>query len=83
MGVDRAGSACVGRRYAALSGSELLAAFTRARLGILDQLNALDGTGWERTGTHAVFGQLDVAGLCARALEHDAEHLAELVRRAG
>ena len=70
-------------RYAALSGSELLAAFTRARLGILDLLNALDGTGWGRIGTHAVFGQLDVAGRCARTLEHDAEHLAELVRRAG
>ena len=70
-------------RYAALSGSELLAAFTRARLGILDQPNALDGTGLERIGTYAVFGQLDVAGLCARTLEHNAEHLTELERRAG
>ena len=66
-----------------MSESELLAAFTRARLGILDLLNALDGTGWGRIGTHAVFGQLDVAGRCARTLEHDAEHLAELERRAG
>lgn len=71
------------KRFAALTEDELCAAFTRARSAIVDQLKALDAAGWERTGTHAVFGQLDVAGLCRRTLEHDAEHLTEMLRRAG
>jgi len=71
------------KRFAALTEDELCAAFTRARSAILDQLKALDAAGWERIGTHAVFGQLDVAGLCRRTLEHDAEHLTEMLRRGG
>jgi hypothetical protein len=39
-------------------------------------LAALDDAGWARTGTHATFGVLDVAGLMTRALDHDEEHLA-------
>lgn len=70
-------------RFAELSETDLLAEFIRARLGICAQLQALDAAGWQRIGTHAVFGQLDVAGLCTRTLEHDAEHLAELLRRGG
>ncbi len=71
------------KRFAALTEDELCSAFSRARSAILDHLKALDAAGWERIGTHAVFDQLDVAGLCRRTLEHDAEHLTEMLRRGG
>jgi hypothetical protein len=43
-------------------------------------LDALDEAGWARTGTHATFGVLDVAGLMVRAIDHDDEHLRSFER---
>jgi hypothetical protein len=48
----------------------------KARVSTLTTLAALDDLGWARTGTHATFGVLDVAGLMVRAIDHDEEHLA-------
>jgi hypothetical protein len=38
-------------------------------------LAALGDVGWGRTGTHATYGVLDVAGLMSRAVDHDEEHI--------
>jgi DinB superfamily len=53
----------------------LLATYRLARASTVDMLAALDDAGWARTGTHATFGVLDAAGLMARAVDHDEEHL--------
>jgi hypothetical protein len=57
----------------------LLSTFASRRLDTVSRLEALDDTGWSRSGVHAVFGRLDVAGLCRIAIDHDEEHLASLV----
>jgi DinB superfamily len=41
----------------------------------LAMVGALDDAGWARTGHHATFGVLDVAGVLRNALDHDEEHL--------
>ena len=61
----------------------LLDRFATSRATTIRYLTGLDATGWARTGMHATFGRLDVAGLLGIALDHDADHLAELERRAG
>ncbi len=69
---------------AEVEGGETLAAsvvrFAAARLATLEWVAALDEAGWARTGRHATLGVLDVEGLLALAADHDAEHLATLVR---
>lgn len=57
---------------------ELLVRFAAGRAEIVALLDALDEAGWARSGTHATYGVLDVAGLVRKALEHDEEHLASL-----
>jgi len=54
----------------------VLAAFAAARAGTVAVVHALDEIGWARSGTHATFGRLDVAGLLRLATDHDEEHLA-------
>lgn len=53
----------------------LLAMYAAARGSTMASLGALDDAGWARTGTHATFGVLDVAGLMERAVDHDEEHV--------
>jgi len=53
----------------------LLAIHAAARGATLSTLGALDDAGWHRTGTHATYGVLDVAGLMIRAADHDEEHV--------
>ena len=53
---------------------EVLSAFAAARTGTAEIVRALDADGWARSGTHAVFGRLDVAGLLGVAIDHDEEH---------
>ena len=60
---------------------QLLAIFAARRQETVDHLRGLSEEGWKRIGTHAAFGQMDVAGLCARILEHDEEHLEALKTR--
>jgi hypothetical protein len=54
--------------------------FAGARLATLEWVAALDETGWARSGHHATLGILDVQGILGLAADHDAEHLATLVR---
>ncbi len=54
---------------------EVLSTFETARAGTAEILRALDDAGWARSGTHAVYGRLDVAGLLRVAMDHDEEHL--------
>ena len=60
----------------------LLAVYGDARRVTSATLAALDDAGWARTGTHATFGVLDVAGLMTRAIDHDDEHVAGLAPEA-
>jgi len=59
---------------------EVLTAFGIARAGTVDVVRALDEAGWTRSGTHATFGRLDVAGLLRLATDHDEEHLAGIAK---
>jgi hypothetical protein len=59
---------------------ELLATYADVRATTMATLDGLDDAGWARTGTHATFGVLDVAGLMGRAIDHDDEHLRSFVR---
>jgi hypothetical protein len=54
---------------------ELLAMHAKRRAETVARLAALDDAGWSRTGTHATYGRLDVAGLMEKAIDHDREHL--------
>lgn len=68
-------------RWTGLPGArleELLAVHAAARRMTVATLAELDEAGWARTGTHATFGVLDLAGLLMIAIDHDEEHLASL-----
>jgi hypothetical protein len=58
----------------------ILEAFATVRAATFGMYSALDDAGWNRHGTHATFGRLDVDGLLQLAIDHDAEHLAGLER---
>jgi hypothetical protein len=57
---------------------QILAAFAAARAQTVATVNALDEAGWQRRGTHATYGVLDVAGLLRLAIDHDEDHLASI-----
>lgn len=61
----------------------LLTRFAATRAATIRYLASLDDAAWQRSGIHATFGRLDVAGLLRIATDHDADHLAELERRSG
>lgn len=58
--------------------STILAAIAEARATTVSRVDALDEAGWQRFGTHATYGRLDVAGLLRLAHDHDEEHLAAI-----
>jgi hypothetical protein len=53
----------------------VLQRFTDFRGETLAVVAALDEAGWARSGRHATFGRLDVAGVLRNAVDHDREHL--------
>lgn len=53
----------------------VLARFAELRAATVATVRALDADGWDRSGQHATYGTLDVAGLLTLATDHDAEHL--------
>jgi hypothetical protein len=61
----------------------LVARFATVRAATIAHLAGLDDAGWARSGVHATYGRLDVASLLGIAIDHDADHIAELERRAG
>ena len=61
---------------------EILAAFAAARAAFGRHHPGLDDAGWARSGTHATYGRLDVAGLLRIATDHaDAVGATESWRR--
>lgn len=63
------------REFEGVALDEILAGFAQVRGESVATVLALDEAGWARTGTHATFGALDVAGLLRVAVDHDREHL--------
>jgi DinB superfamily len=59
----------------------VLTRFAELRAATVARIRALDDDGWRRTGEHATYGMLDVAGLLRLATDHDAEHLRSLETR--
>jgi hypothetical protein len=57
---------------------ELLATYAEIRGITVTMLKGFDDATWARTGTHATYGVVDVAGLMTRAIDHDEEHLRSL-----
>jgi hypothetical protein len=53
----------------------VLERFALLRGATLAIVGALDEAGWARSGRHATFGPLDVAGVLRNAVDHDGEHL--------
>ena len=53
----------------------ILAMFAQVRSQSVAAVRAFDDAGWARSGTHATYGILDVAGLLRLAIDHDDEHL--------
>jgi len=57
---------------------ELLATYEARRRETVAILDGFDAKTWSRTGIHAIWGEIDVADLMVRALDHDDEHIASL-----
>jgi hypothetical protein len=55
---------------------ELLARFAALRGEVVAILNSFDDEGWSRTGIHETWGEVEVATLMGKALDHDDEHIA-------
>ena len=55
--------------------------FAELRAGTVASIKALDASAWTRSGTHATYGKLDVAGLLGLAVDHDEEHLRGLAAK--
>lgn len=60
-----------------------LAEFAARRSATLARLGALSESGWARWGIHETFGRLDVAALLTVFADHDDEHIAAILARAG
>ena len=58
---------------------DVLGLFGRLRASTVDFLGMFDDAAWARTGVHATYGRLDVAGLLRLAIDHDEEHVAGLL----
>ena len=53
----------------------LLATYEARRRETVAILEGFDEETWARTGIHATWGEIDVAALMVRALDHDDEHI--------
>ena len=81
LGVDRArpgGRASTASRWTGSWPRSLRPGRPRSRPS-----TGFDDAEWARIGTHATYGDLDVAGLLRLATDHDADHLAGLARQRG
>jgi hypothetical protein len=57
---------------------ELLATYEARRSETVAILEGFGAETWGRTGIHATWGEINVADLMVRALDHDDEHIASL-----
>lgn len=57
---------------------DLLARFETARAQTIALVDSFDEATWARSGVHATYGRLDVAGVLRIATDHDADHLRAL-----
>lgn len=55
---------------------ELLATYAARRSETVAILDGFDEATWDRTGIHATWGEIGVADLIVRAVDHDDEHIA-------
>lgn len=69
----------VERNYALQNGREAFAKFTGARLDLLALLDGLDGTGWERSARHAIFGPTRITELASFIAIHDRTHIRQIL----
>jgi hypothetical protein len=60
----------------------ILAAFATVRAATTATVRTLDDADWARSGTHATYGRLDVAGLLRLAVDHDQSHLESIAEQA-
>jgi FMN phosphatase YigB (HAD superfamily) len=63
------------RCYAAQDGLEALANFTQSRLQLLDLLQTLSPSEWERPARHAIFGPTHLRELVSFIATHDRVHI--------
>lgn len=61
---------------------ELLATYEARRRETVAILDGFGAETWDRTGIHATWGEIDVADLMVRALDHDDEHIASFASSA-
>jgi FMN phosphatase YigB (HAD superfamily) len=66
------------RGYINQSGPEALQVFTRARMELLQHLDAIEESAWDRSATHSIFGPTTLRELMTIALEHDTLHLTQM-----
>ncbi len=65
------------RGYAAQDGPSALAAFTRTRMRLLEQLQSLPSEAWEKPARHAIFGPTHLDELVGFIATHDRAHVVQ------
>jgi DinB family protein len=55
-----------------------IAELRRRRARTVEMIRSLGDGGWRRYGIHATYGRLDVSRLLTIAIDHEAEHLAQI-----
>jgi hypothetical protein len=60
-----------------------LAEFAARRAATLARLHTMDEAGWAKWGDHGTFGRLDMKAYLGVMTDHDDEHIAGMLARAG
>lgn len=68
------------RRYREQDGSQALRQFIAVRTHIINRLEELDTTGWQRPARHAIFGPTHLRELVSIIASHDRLHLQQIYR---
>jgi FMN phosphatase YigB (HAD superfamily) len=66
------------RNYSDQSGSDALQTLIEARLALLEKMQDLESSAWERPARHALLGPTTLAEVVSVAAEHEVLHLAQL-----
>lgn len=65
--------------YASRNSDDVLAAFARMRQQLVDFLDEMSESDWQRTGVLGEHGPVTIAWLLQRALAHDEAHIEEIM----